>query len=235
MELKRLTGPEAGSLKYDLLTAMSVAGLHGSPTLQTSMMRLIALVTARYNWRYDELTVGQRDMARMWAVDERTVKREIKRLTEANVLICKRKGVRGRVGAYRLNLSEVARISQNNWPSVGPDFVERMGQYLPHESAKIVNVDFSAGVATPDHVEGPSCTPGTWPAVRERLRSADSATFANWYGQLEMTSQKSGQIELRAPNRFVAQYINTHLANSLFEALEAEFGEISDVRISAST
>ena len=92
----RLTGPEAGVIKYDLLTALSVAGLNGSPTLQTSLMRLIAAVTSRYNWRADELSVGQRDLARMWSVNERTVKREIKRLTDAQLLICTRGGVRGR-------------------------------------------------------------------------------------------------------------------------------------------
>jgi len=50
------------------------------------MLRLISVVTARYNWRNDELSIGQRDMARLWAVNERTVKREMKRLTEANIL-----------------------------------------------------------------------------------------------------------------------------------------------------
>ncbi len=96
MEPKRLTGPEAGSLKYDILTALTLLGLHGTATEQTSMMRLIALITARYNWRANELTVGQRDIARMWAVNERTVKREMKRLTDAQILVCKRSGVRGR-------------------------------------------------------------------------------------------------------------------------------------------
>ena len=87
MDAKRFTGPQAGSQKYDLLTALAVAGLCGSPGFQTSMLRLIALVTARYNWARDELTVGQREMARMWSVDERTVKRELKRLTTAGVLV----------------------------------------------------------------------------------------------------------------------------------------------------
>ena len=62
MSLKRFTGPAAGSQKYDLLTALAVAGLNGTPGFQTSMLRLVALVTARYNWARNELTVGQKDL-----------------------------------------------------------------------------------------------------------------------------------------------------------------------------
>ena len=44
------------------------------------MLRLIALITARYNWQRDELSVGQSEMARIWGVHDRTVKREVRRL-----------------------------------------------------------------------------------------------------------------------------------------------------------
>ena len=96
-QIKRI-GPKAGSLKYDLLTALSVAGLHGSPTEQTSLMRLNALITARYNWRLEEVSVGQVELARLWSINERTVKREMKRLIGMGILSCIRPGVRGRVG-----------------------------------------------------------------------------------------------------------------------------------------
>ena len=143
MKTNRFTGPRAGALKYDLLTALAVAGLSGSPGFQTSMLRLVALVTARYNWARDELTVGQREMARMWSVDERTVKREIKRLTSADILLQLRPGVRGRVAAYRLNIAEIHRLSAPVWERVGPDFSERMVQHNPQaEGDKVVHVAF---------------------------------------------------------------------------------------------
>jgi len=48
-----IVGPAAGGRKYDLLTWAAVAGLHNhalSPSLAPSLaLRLIALVTARYN------------------------------------------------------------------------------------------------------------------------------------------------------------------------------------------
>jgi len=105
------------------------------------MLRLIALIMARYNWRNDELSVGQRDMAHMWSVNERTVKREIKRLTEANILICKRAGVRGRVGAHHVNKSEIARLSRPAWQEVGPDFAYRVEERYCATGIKILPIN----------------------------------------------------------------------------------------------
>ncbi len=69
-----MTGPCAGVVKYDILTAL---GLHGVPSAQASMLRLITAIMARCNWRSEEMTVGQRDLARLWGVAERTAKREV--------------------------------------------------------------------------------------------------------------------------------------------------------------
>jgi hypothetical protein len=82
-----------GALKYDLLTALNIMGLHGTPTEQTSLTRLMVLITARYNWRVEEVSIGHIEMARLWAVNDRTVKREMKRLLQMGVLICIRPGV----------------------------------------------------------------------------------------------------------------------------------------------
>lgn len=138
LDVQKMTGPKAGSLKYDLLTALSITGLAGSQTYQASMTRLIALVTARYNWRLDEVSVGQRDIAKIWSVNERTVKREMKRLTESGTLIQLRAGVRGRVGSYRLCYAEIWKQSEFLWKNVGPDYVERMKELAPRESIKVV-------------------------------------------------------------------------------------------------
>ena len=232
MEPKRLTGPEAGSLKYDILTALTLLGLHGTATEQTSMMRLIALITARYNWRANELTVGQRDIARMWAVNERTVKREMKRLTESKILVCKRTGVRGRVGAYSLNLPMVARLSQPSWKAVGPDFEERMAANAPVQTANVVKVDFSANIPEQTLDDPQPKNSGTWRAVQHSLRASDEAIFQNWYARLSFKKQADGFVELLAPSRFVANYIKTHLFNELHHALEQEFGVIDEIRIS---
>ncbi|WP_439150655.1 DnaA N-terminal domain-containing protein [Sulfitobacter sp.] len=233
MNPMRLTGPEASVIKYDLLTALSVAGLNGSPTLQTTLMRLIAAVTARYNWRADELTVGQRDLARMWSVNERTVKREIKRLLDGKILICKRGGVRGRVAAYQLNYDEIAKLSEPCWCLVGPDFDLRMkGRYQGQSTVKIVQLsDYTKPAETEDAAV--QSAPGTWQRAMARLAKENADQFNAWFSQLKYTSFDQGILRLRAPSKFAQRYIETHLMRPLVSAVEAELGPITRIEFEA--
>ncbi|SFS22313.1 DnaA N-terminal domain-containing protein [Yoonia litorea] len=227
MDAKRLTGVNASSLKYDLLTALSVAGLHQDGRHQISLSRLTLLITARYNWRLDEFCVGQRDLARMWNVTERTVKREIKYWLEARLVICKRRGVRGRVGAYRLNYPEIYRQSEPYWAAVGPDFQERMGETHPVQQSKVVAVDFR-GKASPPAAEPPEtemqAAPATWRAACQRMKGLHPAHYHNWIGSLRFGCDDGECIMLYASNQFVAHYVQTHLIEIIMEAVEATLG-----------
>ncbi|MBB95026.1 MAG: hypothetical protein CML68_10535 [Rhodobacteraceae bacterium] len=233
MKTKRFTGPAAGSQKYDLLTALAVAGLSGSPGFQTSMLRLVALVTARYNWARDELTVGQREMARMWSVDERTVKREIKRLTTAKILLQLRPGVRGRVAAYRLNIDEIHRLSAPVWDRVGPDFSDRMAKAQPEPEAplpKVVHVAFgqSAGGS-----EGQGARAEPWGRVLARLAELEPNLHRNWFGGLTCLEDTGGVLRLRAPSAFVAQYVQTHHLRLVLGTAQLEFPGLRRIEIEA--
>lgn len=224
MDVKRVVGRNAGVQKYDVLTAMAIAGMHSGPMRQTSMLRLIALVTARYNWRAQEFSVGQRDIAKLWDVNERTVKREIKRLCESNILICKRKGVRGRVGAYALNIEAIYSQSAPYWESVGPDYQDRMSENLPQSETKVVTVNFRP--ESPETENAPSGTSG-WPAAMARLRAKHPSDYSNWYAHLVKENWQDGQLTLKASSGFVARYIETHLAKHLLNAVEAELGPVA--------
>lgn len=228
MEVQRITGPEAGVLKYDLLTALSVAGMNGSPTFQTSMLRLIALVTARYNWRADEISMGQRDMARMWSVNERTAKREIKRLTEAGVLIRKRGGVRGRVGAYALNFREIAKMSEGCWPLVGPDFEQRMRSRYRETEVKVVQMSAFAKTTGVPEIEQTDRS-GTWAHVLSELAAADPDRFEAWFGRLTFHKIEHGDLYLTAPTKFVQRYIETQLMGFMLPLVEKVLGPINRV------
>jgi len=221
MDLKRFTGPQAGSQKYDLLTAMAIAGLNGTPGFQTSMLRLIALVTARYNWKADEFTVGQRDLGKMWSVDERTVKREIKRLTTAQILLQLRPGVRGRVAAYRLNYAELYRLSAPHWHEVGPDFSARMESSHPQaepQEQKIVRVDFRSRAEQPaDLPQEP------WARTLLRLSETEPGLHRSWFSALAFVSYDAGVLCLRAPSSFVGQYVMVHHLRPLQDMAQIEF------------
>ncbi|WP_319544294.1 hypothetical protein [Ruegeria conchae] len=230
MEIKRFTGHQAGSQKYDLLTAISVAGLSGTPGFQNSMMRLIALITARYNWRTDELTVGQKEMARLWSVDQRTVKREIKRLTSYNMLLQLRPGVRGRVAAYRLNYAEIYRLSKPVWQNVGSDFVSRMEMQLPKPSEKVVHVQFGQEKQLEVEPERQDLQ-SPWGRALQRLSESEMLLFKCWYRDLQLVETQDQTITLRAPSKFIAQYIQSHHLKPLLGAIQLEFGRIQKVRL----
>ena len=229
MDVQRLTGPGAGVMKYDLVTSLSVAGLSGPPVFQTSMMRLISLVTARYNWQNDELCVGQREMARMWSVNERTVKREVKRLTEAGILICKRAGVKGRVATYRLNIARIVELSEPCWALVGPDFAARMHDRHGTPSVKVVALqDYAVAPVRTAQAETP------WDRAMQRLSDTDPSMFQSWFAKVAFRSFEGGVLTLCAPTRFSERYIATHLVAALTRAAEPEFGRVRQVVFAAS-
>jgi hypothetical protein len=216
MRQTRLTGPGAGVEKYDLLTALSVAGLHGSGLLQTSVLRLIALVTARYNWVNDELSMGHREMATLWSVDERTAKRETKRLIDAGLLALKRRGARGRVSCYRLCKERIFALSEPIWQNVGPDFQDRMSerQGQPAHAPKVVKVDFAARRSGSDP---------QWDSVLAHLSEIQPARAAAWYARLNPLSYEGGHLVLEAGSSFAQQYIQTHLMAELEAAARAAY------------
>ncbi|WP_299695373.1 DnaA N-terminal domain-containing protein [uncultured Tateyamaria sp.] len=218
---QKLMGPGAASLKYDVIASLAVAGMSGPPVLQTSMLRLVGLITARYNWKADEVCVGQREMARMWSVNERTVKREIKRLTDMQILICKRPGVRGRVGAYRLNMARIVEMSEPAWALIGPDFDARMRErHLTTEVKVVAMSDYAPRADTPALASTP------WGRVCARLKANDPAVYAAWFAPLSFVGCDAGTLTVTAPSRFAERYIETHLSRALCSAAEAEFGPL---------
>lgn len=223
-DAKRLTGPQASSAKYDVLTALSMIGLHRGGSAQATVLRLIAVVTARYNWRLDELSICQRDMARMWGVSERTAKRDVKAWITERWVTQKRAGVRGRAGAYKLDLVEINRQVAPLWELVGPDFVERMAAPPPAEE-NVIRPQFGVIPAAPVEVER-----GTWPAVVDRIRASDPAIHGAWIAPLRVVEEAADRITLRAPSRFAASYIQTHVMGVLSDAVAAEMGQ--GVRVS---
>ena len=222
MEIRKLAGPGAGVRKYDLLTALAVAGLAGSPTLATSMTRLIALITARYNWRLDEVSIGQAELARLWSVDQRTVKREIKRLRELGILTLKRAGVRGRVSSYALDHRQVETLTRDSWSLVGPDFEDRMAadHAPPAQGEKVIAFPGASG---DQHTE--------WGRARRSLKAADSARFAAWFAPLVRAGCSEGILRLRAPSLFHARYVETHLIGELVRAVADVDQDVTQVLI----
>ena len=92
MQVIRPVGREAAAKKYDILSAMMDHALAGDQHRQRLVLRLMSLITTRYNWQRNELTMGQKEIARLWCVDERTVKRDMARLRALGWLLVKARG-----------------------------------------------------------------------------------------------------------------------------------------------
>ena len=230
MKPNPITGPGAGVLKYDTLTALGMCGLHGSSTLQMSVLRVITVITARYDWRRDEIRIGQRELAQIWGVNERTVKREIKRLVSGGILTCKSPGVRGRVASYTLNQAGIRALSNAHWRVIGPDFEHRMATHQAKDDTKVVRVNFAGQGGEPPPERDETLT--GWPAVQAELRREAPEIFDNWFARLEFLSVERGTVSIRSPSRFISRYVEANYASRLIAALEQEFGPISRLDIS---
>ena len=219
---KRLTGPNASVWKYDLLTALSVFALSQSTTVQTTVLRLIAAITARYDWRRDELSIGREELMRLWQCSEPTVKREVRRMRESGLLITLRPGVRGRVAAYRLCREAITRLTSNHWKCAGKEFAERMGE--PTASTNNTNVvAFPPQTDTDTSVELP-----LWAQV---IAAEDAVIYRNWFARVTALLDADTVVFL-TPSDFIARQIETRFMRQMQEAARYAWPSSSGIRVS---
>ncbi|UWR43199.1 DnaA N-terminal domain-containing protein [Phaeobacter inhibens] len=205
-------GRQAAALKYDILTALGTYALSLEKGAQRLVLRFMTLMTARYNWQRNELAVGQREIARMWSVDERTVKREMAKLRAVGWLVVKRQGARGRVTEYGFDLECILEDTRGCWVAVGPDFDHRMrGSDTPEKNV----VPLMTGTAAP----APDISDGSeWSLAKAVLHQEDPATYSAWIQALTRESRAGGRLILRAPSRFHGNYVTAHLQERLLAA-----------------
>ena len=207
-------GRQASAQKYDLLTALGVHACRGDKHFQRLVLRLITLIVARYNWQGDEISVAQAEIAELWAVDLRTVKRDVAKLRDMGWLVQKRAAARGRVAVHGLDLGAILRATEADGPSVGPDYLARMSASVPTVTAPRGNV-----VAFPvPAAEG--ATP--WLRVLARLEAEDPTIFAAWFRVLQAGQSAAGLFRVMAPSRFHATFVATHYHSRLLAALRRE-------------
>jgi hypothetical protein len=238
MQAKKVAGPEAASQKYDLLTALGCHALGSPPGVQRLVLRFITLVTARYNWRQGLLHVGQREIARLWAVDERTVKREMAKLRGLGWITVESPARRGRVASYALDIIAIRAATRDAWVRVGADFDERMrGTGTPVAGGTVVPFPRPepAGMAEEGAEEEMAAAPGAapgdvWAAMRATLRAEDPAVFATWFDALRSAGRAGDCLVLVAPSAFHATYLRTHYAERLARAL-GRAGGAAGIRI----
>lgn len=222
MQLAKTAGRNASVAKYDILTALGAYALARSKHDQRLVLRLMTLITARYNWGRNELAMGQREIARLWSVDERTVKREMAKLRALGWLVVTRQGARGHVTEYRIDKERLLAATQDNWASVGPDFDMRM-QGQP-ESERIVPMPSRGDVVAPDISDGLE-----WSLAQALLHAEDPNTYGSWLRALSRVERAGGRLTLKAPTRFHGVYVQTHFLSRIVTACQAVDGDVTEV------
>ena len=228
MQISRPVGRGAQARKYDILTALGAYALSLSPNEQRRVLRLMTLITARYNWQRNELATGQREIARLWACTERTVKRDIACLKARGWFVVKRQGVRGSVSIYALDIDRILDDTSASWPQIGPDFEFRMRDEKDTDSSNVVPLPVRGAVVAPEAGQGDE-----WDIARLALHAADPGLYTAWIHALSRDSRAGGRLVLRAPSRFHASYVTTHLASRLLCACQKIDPEIATIDIIA--
>ena len=224
MQTAKLVGRNAAAQKYDILTALGSYALACDKHQQRLVLRLITLVTARYNWGRNELAVGQREIARLWSVDERTVKREMAKLRALGWLVVHRQGARGHVTQYGMSIEHILESTRDTWKNVGPDFDLRM-QGDP-EPAKVVPLPVKGHVTAPEISEGTE-----WALARAVLHAEDQGLYGSWFQALSRAERAGGRLILKAPSRFHAAYVQTHLSARLLAAVQAVDADVAEISL----
>ncbi|MEM5470001.1 DnaA N-terminal domain-containing protein [Celeribacter marinus] len=201
--MTKAVGQNAAALKYDILTVLTAYGLSQDKHVQKRVLRLISLITARYNWQRDELCVGQIEIARMWCVDQRTVKREMAKFRALGWLVEKRAGVRGRVAVYGIDVAVIFADTKPTWANVGSDLVERLSG--PQEPKPVDNI-------VPFHkAETPEFSTDVWGQIQAELYRIAPSTIDNWLKDAKVVDMGQGALTLIVPSKFYKDYIETNL------------------------
>lgn len=225
MNTVRPLGNGAAARKYDLLTALGTMGLAATPGEQRLVLRLMVAITARYNWASDTLAVAQSELAKLWAVDERTVKRAMAEYRARGWLRLKRQAARGRVAEYGLGIDKLMEDTRPVWATVGADFAARLtpAEPAPAPDPKIVRFPLPA-------------TEGVlWPRVLQLIAESDGDTARAWLQGLGEEPGPPGVLRLVARGRYQASYVRTHLAGRLLAAARRVDPAITSVEIDCET
>lgn len=229
MQVTRPVGRNASAVKYDILSALGVMALAGERSRATSIQRFCILLTTRYNWQSGQLAIGRAEIARLWSVNERTVKREMARLRSSGWLRVKQAGVKGRVTIYEIDLGQVLIDTRPIWPLIGPDFEARMEEGRGETPAQSINVvPFQRAPPPPPAGEG-----DVWGRVLAALHDRDPGLTSAWFCHLAEAERAGGAVVLKAPTRFIADYVEMHLTGRLLACYSRFDPSIRSVSVQA--
>lgn len=229
----------SASLKYDILSALAVAALSQKDRTRIDYFRLIALITSRYDWLRGEVSIGHSQLAELWSIDVRSVKRQIAYYADAGLMKKSRAGVRGRVTVYEIDLLKLIATTRPTLAKIGPDLEERLEQFCgaaaQSDSAQESAEKKALGEINPDRVSEPSSegallrpassSDGEDARILSAVRCALSpSAFERWFKDVTIRKVSSGAIEFLFPTKFTADYVERTFEKQLTTVVIQCFG-----------
>lgn len=228
----------SASLKYDVLSALAVAALSQKDRTRIDYFRLIALITSRYDWLRGEVSIGHSQLAELWSIDVRSVKRQVAYYADAGLMKKSRAGVRGRVTVYEIDLLKLIETTRPTFAKIGPDLEERLDQFygaaVQSETAQDSAETKTLGEINRDRVGATSSDSALLrPANVDRedgrilsaLRCALSpSVFERWFKDVTIRKASSGAIEFLFPTKFTADYVERTFEKQLTTVVIECFG-----------
>lgn len=228
----------SASLKYDVLSALAVAALSQKDRTRIDYFRLIALITSRYDWLRGEVSIGHSQLAELWSIDVRSVKRQVAYYADAGLMRKSRAGVRGRVTVYEIDILKLIETTRPTFAKIGPDLEERLDQFYgaavqsetAQDSAETktlgeINRDRVGATSSDSALLRPANVDREDGRIRSALRCALSpSVFERWFKDVTIRKASSGAIEFLFPTKFTADYVERTFEKQLTTVVIECFG-----------
>lgn len=219
-----ISGPNAAVAKYDVISALTCVALTGERSQQTIIMRLINLITCRYNWRKNELSIGSKEVGELTFTSQRTAKRTLKALTDLRFLIVRLQGRKGRVTKYGLGITAIFEAAALHAKPKCHQFSERITADSLGPSASVPPTDFK--------VEAQACR--KWNAICVDIADKSQSLYVSWFADM-VGSVKDGQLTVACKSNFIQNYARTKLLANVYASAEAAGVKLAKIEFTTAS
>jgi hypothetical protein len=214
------------SAKFDLHTALLCAAMASSPAEKELLIRLAALITARYNWQAGSVRTTHRQLEDLWSCSRSTVKRSLAEL-ERRGFVCDRwRGVRGEASRIFLDIRAILEATRPFWALAGTDVVARLETVTYPAETSTSSSEPETVTSTVESGRAPTfAVPPAGGLARHlydvlREQSAlTNAALERWIKPLSITEVSANHIVVEAETRFVADYVEKSFGNEIERAI----------------
>lgn len=209
--ISRVERQQIAALKHALLAEIGRKACGWKVLGQRTGLRLMTLVAARYDWAADHLDCGLREIATLWQVDERTVKRELAKLRDLGWISLKRPAARGRNAVHQLEASAILDIETPEPAAI--ETVEDTTRDIGNTRNEVVSSEMEqleSSIEESAEVIPFRSGQAIWRCLMNEMAQSHPGLHGSWLLELEARRDHDGTWVLGATSRFRAAYLTSH-------------------------